>query len=180
MLSKLFPYKMMIVTEHAWCNMPIKAALTASEERVKELEEYIQQMVAKIADEKLDGYRELGAKCAELENKNDGYKSQLATLRTENEGLRERLKLHEALMRRRTMSPQMDGSHIAEVELIKVKAQLDEARKALEGEFDPHEHPLLVQIEYLRSKLEEAEGDKQKYYELWQNAIQQAALGKEK
>jgi hypothetical protein len=63
----------------------------------------------------------------------------------------------------------------------KMKAQLEEARRALEGEFDPHEHPLLVQIEYLRSKLEEVEEDKQKYYELWQNAIKQAALaGKEK
>jgi hypothetical protein len=66
-------------------------------------------------------------------------------------------------------------------EKFTLRGQLEEARKALEGEFDPHEHPLLVQIEYLRSKLEEVEEDKQKYYELWQNAIKQAALtGKEK
>jgi hypothetical protein len=46
--------------------------------------------------------------------------------------LRERVKLHEALMRRRTMSPQMDGSHIAEVELIKVKEQIADLTRQLD------------------------------------------------
>lgn len=50
-------------------------------ERIEELEEWQRQMVEKAADESLDGYREMGAKCAALEEQKDKLKQENATLR---------------------------------------------------------------------------------------------------
>lgn len=56
----------------------VREALTKEREARLEAERKYQFMVNKVADEKLDGYRELGAKCAELENKNDELQKKLA------------------------------------------------------------------------------------------------------
>ena len=48
------------------------------EEKVAEKDEFIRRMVEKAADESLDGYREIGARCAAAENESDRLRAQVA------------------------------------------------------------------------------------------------------
>jgi chromosome segregation ATPase len=70
------------------------AALTAAvreplERRVRELEGKVQWFVEKAADEKLDGYRELGQRAADAEQARDEAKARAAVLETQVLELRE-------------------------------------------------------------------------------------------
>jgi len=62
-------------------NRKLKAKNKLQAERIEELEEWQRQMVEKAADESLDGYREMGAKCVALEEQKDKLKQDNATLR---------------------------------------------------------------------------------------------------
>ena len=54
---------------------------------VERLREWQRQMVQKAADNSLDGYRELGAKCASLEERTEKAERERDDLRAENERL---------------------------------------------------------------------------------------------
>jgi len=59
----------------------LSAKLEAAETRAKEAEKNYRWMVERAADEKLDGYRELGARAAEAERQRDEALAQVARLR---------------------------------------------------------------------------------------------------
>lgn len=60
--------------DHLDAQVRAVASLRAENDRLRD---DIRQMVEKAADQKLDGYRELGAKCAELEEQADRLREQL-------------------------------------------------------------------------------------------------------
>jgi len=92
--------------------------LTALTRQLAESETKRKEAVQKVCDLEEDARR--FPTLAEFSNLQD----ELAAKDEELCKAQKRIKFHEALMRRRTMSPRMDNSHHAEVELIKVKEQL--------------------------------------------------------
>ena len=63
-----------------------EAALAAARREVEELKAYIQTMVNIAADNRLDGYREMGEKCALLEEQKDELKAERERYRNALEG----------------------------------------------------------------------------------------------
>ena len=75
----------------------LTAELAAMTERAAKAEENYQFMVDRAADQKLDGYRELGQRAADAENRADRLTAELAAMTAERDRLRES---HRALHRR--------------------------------------------------------------------------------
>jgi len=59
--------------------------------QLEEKTKYIQQMVCLAADNKLDGYRELGAKCADLERTNSELRAEIVDRHDTEKSLTEQL-----------------------------------------------------------------------------------------
>ncbi len=62
--------------------------------RVADLERWQTEMVEKVAEQRLDGYRELAARAAAAENAADTLRARIAELNAEVEALRRLLKTH--------------------------------------------------------------------------------------
>lgn len=59
-----------------------------ADSEIESLRQWQRDMVAKAADKSLDGYRELGAKCAALEERAEQLESELAALKVERDSMR--------------------------------------------------------------------------------------------
>lgn len=101
-------------------------------------------MVDRAADEKLDGYRELGQQCAEALNQRDAARAELTTLRAEVERLREEV-AHEAFAKGFQMggSQERNNHHANEA-----AAERRGAERALRWAYDDdeHENPIAVYV----------------------------------
>lgn len=105
------------------------AELAAERERAEKAEANYRFMVERAADQRLDGYRELGQRAAYAENDRDSLRAELAALRIEN--------------------------HALKAEREKLLGCRDELREIAEAISDPRIHNTMTIAEWCR----EASGD---------------------
>jgi len=88
-------------------------AIAALKSRAEEAEDNYRFMVERACDEKLDGYRELGARAAEAENNSDDLRAQLASVTAQRDRLETTVKESEAAKESRALFVELIQSQVA-------------------------------------------------------------------